>query len=54
MKDILIKNVPDNLHRNFKLHCVAEDVSMTECIKDFMERTICNRPMEEIKNEDKS
>ena len=51
MEKRIVLNVSEELHKDFKLHCVASDTTMTECIKGFMERTAY--PEQQERNEER-
>ncbi len=36
MKQLIVKSVPEELHRKFKAYCVYNDVTMSDAIKEFM------------------
>ncbi len=51
MKDLLIKNIDDELHRRFKLYCMANNTTMTNSLKGFMKastaKTVISTPTAE-------
>lgn len=43
MRQIIIRGVSDNLHREFKTFCAAENISMTAKIIKLMEKEVENK-----------
>ncbi|MBW8003204.1 MAG: hypothetical protein FVQ80_14485 [Planctomycetes bacterium] len=38
MKDVIVKNVPDELHLRFKTFCVMNGISISACLRDYMQK----------------
>ncbi len=36
MKDVIVKNVPDELHLRFKTFCVMNEISISACLRNYM------------------
>jgi hypothetical protein len=37
---MILRNVPDELRKQFKLHCIADNTNMTELIINLMRREV--------------
>ncbi len=40
MKIINVNNIPDELHKAFKLYCIKNDTNMTEAIIKYMKSVV--------------
>ena len=38
MKDVIVKNVPDELHLRFKTFCVMNEISISACHRKYMKK----------------
>ena len=43
MKDVIVKNVPDKLHLKFKTFCVMNEISISACLRNYMENISTER-----------
>ena len=40
MKIINVKNIPDELHKQFKIYCTQNDTNMREALIKYMEQVV--------------
>lgn len=39
-KDFILRRIPENVHRQFKIKCAQEGVGMTEKLIEFMRKEV--------------
>ena len=40
MKQVIVKSVPEKLHREFKIYCINNNITMSQMIREFMQEKI--------------